>query len=678
MSITGMSKTYLRAACTALLAAIATQARSQAIDYGALEKLFGEPVTTSATGVPQRVSEVPANMTIITADEIRQSGSRNIPEILSRVPGLDILRDSISSFDVGIRGYQQPFQPRLLVLVDGRQVFIDDYSRTIWDNIPVNIDDIRQIEVVKGASSALFGSNAAGGVINIVTYSPLYDHNEVAAASFGTQKSLTGDATVTEHGSWGGTKFSAGGMTSDEFDTPRQPFDQIPTFQPRKRYVANTSVFTLTPDLLANTEATYAKSTANTIDGISYLTAAQETMTYSARAGLNWQSPYGLITNDNYFNHSFVNFFEIPDGGAPYGLTVNMFVSHLQDLFKIGANNTFRAAVEYRHKKFTSTSAAVVPQDSELVEDNYAASGMWLWRINENLSWTNAVRFDQQNMKQVGTLAPGVVRTIADYNHRNDVWSGNSDVVYRATDLDTFRLGFGRGVQLPSMIQSGFNAIFVFDGVPEDSEGNPTLKPTIVQDFALDYSRKLTPIASMLKLSTFYEFNQDVAALDFGGFQTILGQSYAVFNSDNLGNSHGWGGEIELKGSHPAGYRWDASYSYTQVVDSPGVARTIDYQGSAPQHQVRLLLGYTSGAWEFDVDGQYVTSTKMIRSTDGGLTAFPTRTNGYASLGGRIGYNVNDHIAVALSGANITRSMTQESPYPAVERQIILTLTGKL
>ena len=93
---------------------------------------------------------------------------------------------------------------------------------------------------------------------------------------------------------------------------------------------------------------------------------------------------------------------------------------------------------------------------------------------------------------------------------------------------------------------------------------------------------------------------------------------------------------------------------------------------------MRLLLGYTSGAWEFDVDGQYVTATKMIRSTDGGLTAFLTPTNGYASLGGRIGYNVTDRIAVALSGADITRSMTQESPYPAVERRIILTLTGKL
>jgi len=52
------------------------QALAQNIDYGSLEDLFGEPITTSATGTPKKVSEAPANMTIITADEIRQSGSR--------------------------------------------------------------------------------------------------------------------------------------------------------------------------------------------------------------------------------------------------------------------------------------------------------------------------------------------------------------------------------------------------------------------------------------------------------------------------------------------------------------------------------------------------------------------------------------------------------------------------
>src|ERR1700744_5703205 len=114
-----------------------TAAHAQTVDYNALETVVGQAVTTSATGTPLREQDVAANMTIITADEIRQSGSRDIPEILSRVPGLDIVHEGVHTFDVGVRGYQQAMQPRLLVLIDGRQVFFDDYSRTVWENLPV-------------------------------------------------------------------------------------------------------------------------------------------------------------------------------------------------------------------------------------------------------------------------------------------------------------------------------------------------------------------------------------------------------------------------------------------------------------------------------------------------------------------------------------------------------------
>src|SRR3984885_3752774 len=51
---------------------------AQTINYGPLEQLFGEPVTTSVTGSPQRSSEVPANMEIITAEDIRRSGARDV------------------------------------------------------------------------------------------------------------------------------------------------------------------------------------------------------------------------------------------------------------------------------------------------------------------------------------------------------------------------------------------------------------------------------------------------------------------------------------------------------------------------------------------------------------------------------------------------------------------------
>lgn len=120
---------------------------------------------------------------------IRRSGATNIPDALAHVVGVDVLRWGVSSADVSIRGYDTPYSPRLLVLVNGRQVYLDDWGRTQWDAIPVQMAEIRQIEVVKGPNTALFGFNAAAGVINIITYNPLYDTINTASVNGGTQGS---------------------------------------------------------------------------------------------------------------------------------------------------------------------------------------------------------------------------------------------------------------------------------------------------------------------------------------------------------------------------------------------------------------------------------------------------------------------------------------------------------
>ena len=523
----------------------ASSVHAQIMDYASLEAAFGEPVTTSATGTPLRASASPADITIITADEIRQSGSRNIPEILARVPGLDVLQSGNNVFDVGVRGYQQPFQSRLLVLLDGRQVFIDDYSRTIWDNIPVNIDDIRQIEVVKGASSALYGSNAAGGVINIVTYSPLYDNNNVASLTAGTQRTITGDGTATVKGEWGGSKTSMGGLSAQEFTTPRTQYYDSPAQNPYHGYISNNSIFKLAPKLTFSTEANYSSSGGTTDDLINNgQSAGQSTKTYSAGFGFVWDSPYGVITNTNYINHSFVSLDEsATDEGVPYGLTTNLVSSQFQDQFMVGPDNTVRTAFEYRYKDFRNSGVQIVPQSPALAENTFSGSGFWQHKFNHDLTWSNSVRVDYQTLAETGTLAPGSVYGPSDYNHSITAFTGNSAFVYKPTDDDSFRLGYGRGVQMPSFLQYGFTQFYTFgfpsvaaanadlNGIPNDYEGNPYLKPTYVQDYSFDYDRKVDPIYSHIKFSVFYELNQDLVKsfMPSNSTFTYNGTSYTVY-----------------------------------------------------------------------------------------------------------------------------------------------------
>ena len=133
-----------------LIAATAMPASAQSIDRNAFEQMFGEPVTNSATGQPQRASEVPVEMDIVTADDIRRSGADNIPDVLRFVAGLDVRRYGAQDAAVGIRGYNTALNPRVLVLLDGRQVYQDDYGLTIWSLIPVAMGAIRPLRPRKG------------------------------------------------------------------------------------------------------------------------------------------------------------------------------------------------------------------------------------------------------------------------------------------------------------------------------------------------------------------------------------------------------------------------------------------------------------------------------------------------------------------------------------------------
>src|SRR6185312_2068694 len=181
---------HLPIALVAVLAAM--PAAAQDLQYGKLEQLFGEPVTASATGEPLRASDAPVDMEIVTQEDIRRSGAVDIPGALRFVTGIDERVYGANHAEVGIRGYNQPQNPRLLVLLNGRQVYLDDYGEVDWKSIPVQLSEIRQIEVVKGPNSALYGFNAAYGVINIITYDPLEDHLSVANLTFGMPNEIDG------------------------------------------------------------------------------------------------------------------------------------------------------------------------------------------------------------------------------------------------------------------------------------------------------------------------------------------------------------------------------------------------------------------------------------------------------------------------------------------------------
>jgi outer membrane receptor protein involved in Fe transport len=647
-------------------------AHAQSIDYGALEQLFGEPVTTSATGSPQRASDAPANMVIITQADIRRSGADNIPDVLQYVAGIDVRRYSYSQAEVSVRGYDQQYSPRLLVLINGRQVYLDDYGYTAWQTLPVQLEEIRQIEVVKGPSSALFGFNAVGGVINIVTYDPLFDSVDDVTVRSGTDgyRAASAVGTLRAPGR-AGLRISAGGSRADEFSTAGLPASTGPYGSSPSRYgISADGRLEVTSRMELTAEAT--SSEARSLDTSPLLTPySVDYRTNSGKLGLNADTSVGLIDLQAYRNH-----FTYGIASPAFMLADDLFVLKASDLFRLGSTHTLRLGVEYRGDTMSQAG-------SQRVGDRvYGASAMWSWRMASQLALTNSVRVDRLAMTFKDTVLP-----VSQFNRDADkgaltAVSFNSGLVYTPTAVDTVRLLLGRGVQAPSLADLGLQERYPLGGgLTLTYSGNPDLRPATVMNYEIDYDRQLAGLESKLRTAIYYQRTGDLLA---GALETPLAAvpGGLVAYSRNVGGSDAAGGEIGLEGKDPSGLRWNASYARISISQNltlgalRGTSRLLDYAHGSPANVVDVGLGYGARRLEVDLEGRWQSRFTDYAPNDlGVIGAFPV--NGYFTLSARVAYRLTRHLTASLAGEQLGRERIFEAAGTPVERRVYGTISAK-
>jgi iron complex outermembrane receptor protein len=136
-----------------------------------LEELMKIQVVYAASKHEQKLGEAPSSITIITGDDIRKYGYRTLADILQSVRGFYVTYDRDYDY-VGVRGFGRPgdYNTRVLLLVDGVRVNENVYDMApIGTDFPMDIDLIERVEIIRGPSSSLYGTNAFFGVINVVT-----------------------------------------------------------------------------------------------------------------------------------------------------------------------------------------------------------------------------------------------------------------------------------------------------------------------------------------------------------------------------------------------------------------------------------------------------------------------------------------------------------------------------
>jgi len=168
------------------------EAKSNELDQ--LDSNIGVVLTPSR--LRQSLADVPASVTVITAEMIKRFGILTIPDALRMVPGMAITQVSGNDYRINYHGTNGLLPRRMNVLIDGVSVYRPAISlaRVDWLELPVDIDDVERIEVTRGSDSATYGANSMLAIVNVITKHPKDVEGTTLTATVGSLNTRNGSA----------------------------------------------------------------------------------------------------------------------------------------------------------------------------------------------------------------------------------------------------------------------------------------------------------------------------------------------------------------------------------------------------------------------------------------------------------------------------------------------------
>ncbi len=188
---------------------------------------FVESITVfSASRRAEKITEAPAAVTIITAEKIEREASHGqLPKLLEFTPGAEVTQSGIYDYNFNTRGFNSSLNRRVATLIDGRDVSVPFLGAQEWAAIGFPLDDLANIELVRGPSAALYGSNASSGVLNMTTKAPRYNQGGTFRLAAGELSTLNADLRWADEVSNGWYYKLVGGVrTSGDFTVSRNGF----------------------------------------------------------------------------------------------------------------------------------------------------------------------------------------------------------------------------------------------------------------------------------------------------------------------------------------------------------------------------------------------------------------------------------------------------------------------
>jgi len=582
----------------------------------------GDTMVVTASATEQNLKDAPASISVITQQDLQRKPVQNLKDVLQDVPGVQLTNEGDNRKGVSIRGLDSSYT---LILVDGKRVNSRNavFRHNDFDLNWVPVDAIERIEVVRGPMSSLYGSDALGGVVNIIT-------KKIGQKWTGT---LSADSTIQEHrdrgDTYNGQFFTSGPLVDGLLGL--KAYGSLSKREKDDQQASSTSSTGETPRIEG-----FTSRDAN----VEFAWTPSENHDFTAGYGFNRQDRdsdsldqnrlerqnYSLSHNGRWGvgNSELKVYGEKVDNKNPGNSNPITSESNAVDgkyVLPLGEiNQLLTFGGEWRHDKLKDPVNLTGGSSSNTSASQYALFLEDEWRIFEPLALTTGIRMD-------------------DHDTYGDHWSPRAYLVYNATDTVTVKGGWATAFKAPSLLQLSPDWITGSCRGACEIVGNPDLKPETSEsvELGLYYSGEegwlegvqasittfQNDVDDRISISRTANVNQ---AQSYPNYVGLNADGEPIFRYYNVNKARIRGVETELK--FPVAEDWKVTLNYTY-----NDGRDISNGGNKPLSELPFHTAngtvdwQATQDWAFFIQGNYTGEKRALTSgaaTPGGYVIWNT------------------------------------------------------
>lgn len=602
-----------------------------------LQEFALDDMVVTATRTESKMVDVPVNTTVISAEKIADRHYLDVADVLKDVPGATVL-------DTGVGAYEKKVvlngDERVLVLVDGKRVNIDmgTMSRASYDlNQMPDVILIERIEVVKGHGGALYGSDAVGGVINIITKKMDHSYGKVSMG-FGSHQARDAKAMYTIKEGKTGVMVAASKYKQGYHEYKDAKTDANKRWPAASTYENEKVSVKLSQELseTSNLELGYDFSK---FEGVRSYSTKATSASFSNKKTNDFYAKYDWTVNDKDqgFIQLYRNKYDYYNAGDMYETDTGF---EAQQNITLSDNNQLVVGASYRKAKALNATSYT----AEKSINNKAVFVSDQWEFAPNWTLDAGVRYDKHSTAgSKTTWSAGLNKKFDENSHAYFNWGQ----VFKAPTLDDLY----------------YYSVMDFDGFKYESYGNPNLKPEKGDTWTIGYGTKIADKTSV-NISYFQSKLED--AIDWDTTNSDNASVSIVRNVDKQKKNG-----MELSVAHELNDNWDleASYTYIRVKNNEhgsGYVRDANYIPNMYRFGVR----YHDDLWNADL---------FLRGGSGANKSAYVDSK-YMTLDMSVAYKATKDLSFYAKGYNLFNKAYAESAgvnggtytYPAQGRRFII------